>query len=240
MTKGVKEDEAARQEAEAERFAGDYLNILDEQKQGLFEAMGTAVYSEKAITRETAKAIAEQHEAQTDLIKENYISTGTRWAKNITIKQNGPAEERIAETVEAERLILTETSLIEVSTANQITGVVSKALKEGLTIAQMQEAIIDAGIFGPARALRISRTITGSAASLGQLIAGEMSGATKKVWRDSGFNVRAAHQERDGETVGINDRFSVKLGSLVGPRWPGDPDVSASDRISCRCSLTFE
>ena len=146
----------------------------------------------------------------------------------------------IDETLEREGIILTEVSLIEQGTADMIIASADSVLAEGGSVADLQDAISSAGVFSAERSLRIARTITGSAASLGQMTAGAQSGATAKVWLDSGSNVRDAHKERNGEKVGIDSRFSVKLGSAVGPRWPGDPEISAADRIQCRCSLTFE
>lgn len=239
MTKGVKEDEAGLREAEGGRKSPQYAAILTAQKKQLFGGLEGATTVD-AVTALTVQAIESQRGKQAEVIKSNYLTTGSRWAENATVKQGATAEELINETLERENIILREVSLIEASTADQITTTVGQALVEGASVAEIQTAILSAGIFEADRALRIARTVTGSAASLGQLVAGEMAGATKKVWQDSGFGVRDAHAERDGEKVGINGRFSTKLGSGVGPRWPGDPQISAADRINCRCSLTFE
>lgn len=120
-----------------------------------------------------------------------------------------------------------------------LTKRVSEMINEGATIQEVKEKINESGIFSPSRALTIARTTAGTAMSYGQLEAGIEAGATHKVWHDSGFEVREEHQERDGETVAIDKRFSSKFGG-PGPMYPGDPDVPIADRINCRCYMSFE
>jgi len=160
--------------------------------------------------------------------------------------------ETLEEYLESERIVLNELALIEKSTANAIIIQVENALEEGLTGSQLQQAIIDAGIFEPppdikvgvgirGRALRLSRTITGTAGSMGQFVGARETGATHKKWRDSGFEVRDEHVERNAElAVGINGRFSPKFGAVTGPRYPLDPQMPVGDRVNCRCSMSFE
>jgi len=176
------------------------------------------------------------------LLTEHYQATGFKFADRIILDSRGFDEDVVAEIdgyLEQEAVILQELSHIEATTVSQIIAQVDTALIDGLAIQEIQQALDDIGLFGPVRSLRISRTVTGAAASIGQLASGSLSGASFKTWQTSGLNVRDAHSMRDGETVGINDRFSVQLGSSVGPRFPGDPEISAADRINCRCSLTF-
>ncbi len=150
-------------------------------------------------------------------------------------------KDAIEEYLENERIVLTELSLIEPSTVNAVIVQVESSIAEGLTVNQLQQAIIDAGIFEPARALRLSRTITGTAGSIGQFVGARETGATHKKWVDSGFEVRDEHVERNAEpAVGINARYSPKFGALIGPRYPLDQEMPAGDRINCRCSQTFE
>ena len=108
------------------------------------------------------------------------------------------------------------------------------------TSPQAEAVLPPISLTSPARALRIARTTGGTAQSIGQ-VAGALSvGATKKVWRDSNFEVREEHLARDGETVSIDDRFSRQFPDGSAPRWPLDQNTAAADRINCRCSMTFE
>ncbi|NPD33096.1 phage portal protein [Eggerthellaceae bacterium zg-997] len=52
-----------------------------------------------------------------------------------------------------------------------------------------------------------------------------------KVWRTGGRNPRRTHLSMNGERVGIDERFSN------GSRFPGDPEVDASEGAYCRCSI---
>ena len=82
----------------------------------------------------------------------------------------------------------------------------------------------------------LSRTITGTAANLGQLSSAELGGAKSKTWETAGFEVRDSHKRLDGVTVGINKKFHV------GNEWAMFPmanNLSPKNRVNCRCAMTF-
>ena len=64
------------------------------------------------------------------------------------------------------------------------------------------------------------------------IIAASDSGATSKTWV-AGSNPRPDHAGMDGETVGINDKFSN------GANGPGDYAAGASESANCNCHLIF-
>jgi uncharacterized protein with gpF-like domain len=136
-------------------------------------------------------------------------------------------------------LVLVSLSLIEQATVNEILAQVQDGIAEGKNMKDIKQAIQDAGLFSPERALRIARTETATAASSGQFVAAEQAGAQYKIWVTSGFEVRDAHIARSGEKVGLYEYFSASGGGLP-PFFPGDPRIPAADRINCRCSMTFE
>ena len=45
---------------------------------------------------------------------------------------------------------------------------------------------------------------------------------------------RPAHRAMDGETVGIDDRFSN------GAKWPADSNLDDADRANCKCAVEIE
>lgn len=229
------EVEGDMREVEAIDKARAYEELLSEQKEAVFLALENGESIEAAIEA--------QGPAWIKTLTEHYEETSMKWAEEIVISTRGFEDEvagAINTYLDEEAVILVEKSAIEAGTVSMITAQVADGLGQGLTIADLQQDILDAGTFSPERALRISRTVTGSAASVGQLTSGALSGATTKIWQASGFGVRKAHGDRNGERVDINGRFSIQLKSTVGPRFPGDPEISAGDRINCRCSLTFE
>lgn len=136
-------------------------------------------------------------------------------------------------------IILHEMSLIENATVHAILVQVTHGVERELTTAEVTQAILDVGTFSPERALRIARTEMATAMSSGQLAAGKLAGAEKKVWVTAVSETRDIHKARDMEKVGIDERFSVQSGPIA-PRFPGDPEIAADDRINCRCSMTFE
>jgi len=82
-------------------------------------------------------------------------------------------------------------------------------------------------------AQRIARTETTSASSFGQIAAAKETGRGRKRWLTSRDDrVRDAHIAMDGETVGIDEKFS---NGCEGPGMCDDP----AEAIQCRCSLIF-
>jgi hypothetical protein len=139
-----------------------------------------------------------------------------------------------------EAMMLRDLSHMEQTTIGAITSILTDALTEGRTTAEIQQSIQDIGVFGPERSLMLSRTLAGTAASVGQMAGAEVGGATRKTWQDSGFEVRTQHQARHNETVGIAERFSEQFSGSPGPRFPLDPEIVPADRCNCRCAMTFE
>jgi uncharacterized protein with gpF-like domain len=83
-------------------------------------------------------------------------------------------------------------------------------------------------------AIRIARTETASAAGYAQHQTALDLGFTKKQWisaRDA--RTRDSHSQLDGETRGINERYSNGL------MYPGDPSGAAGEVINCRCIETW-
>lgn len=149
------------------------------------------------------------------------------------------ADDLLDQYLEQEAIMLQDLSHLTETTTNSIIEQIRYAQENNSTVDQLKQAIIDTGIYSSARALRLARTLTGTASSIGQLSGGIAAGATKKSWATAAFEVREAHVNRNGETVDINARFSEQI-SNIGPRFPLDPDISPADRINCRCSLRFE
>lgn len=145
----------------------------------------------------------------------------------------------IDEYLVQESMMLEDLSKLEATTIQAILEQIADGLVEGKSTEAVKQAILDAGIFSEARALMLARTLTGTAASIGQISGAKLAGATIKIWLDSGFEVREQHQARDGEIVDIDGKFSDQFGNGRPPRFPLDPDTSAADRINCRCAMSF-
>lgn len=59
------------------------------------------------------------------------------------------------------------------------------------------------------------------------------AGATK-TWRTRSMSPRPAHRRMDGETVGIDGRFSN------GAKWPADSNLDDAERANCKCAVEIE
>jgi len=186
----------------------------------------------------------ETADAWADQIGDTMREGAAQAAKGIIIEKRGYEEDlskAIDDALLQEGVILKERSLILQTTAELVISQVGDGLDQGHSIQEIKKALVDVGGFSPERALRISRTVTGTASSMGQLEAGKLSGAERKKWSAAIVGSRQQHIDRDGETVGINDLFT-RIASDNGefPRYPLDPNIAPGDRINCRCSLTFE
>lgn len=149
-------------------------------------------------------------------------------------------ESELAGYFDREKWMLTELSYLSETTTNLMLEQVQDGIAKGATVQDIKQALQDVGAFSPERALMLSRTLAGTAASIGQLSGAKVSGAQRKTWMTSGFEVRAIHQAREGETVAIDSTFSRQGKGMTAPRFPLDPFISPDDRVNCRCSMTFE
>jgi HK97 family phage portal protein len=160
------------------------------------------------------------------------------------VRKNEPYTKNLLAAIRAalvkELTILKERSFIQQTVAKLIARQSEYAVKNGLPPTQLAQGIKDAGAFSPERALRIARTTSGAATSIGQYTAGKAAGATHKVWLTSNDEaVRSEHDKRANEVVEIDSRFSA-LFPGPGPLYPLDPEIDAGDRINCRCFMRFQ
>lgn len=90
----------------------------------------------------------------------------------------------------------------------------------------------------PNRSTTIARTEVVSSGNWAAIQAANASGLTlNKVWLATGDNrTRPAHEDADGQEVGINDTFEVGGEELD---FPGDPNGSAGNIVDCRCTVYF-
>ncbi len=218
--------------------------LLRDQERAVLDQMDKNRFDRDAIER-TLKGISDpaffERLFQSDFTMARQFSETVILRNNqkIEIRQEENLDRAIEGALRRDAQLLEEVSHINAATTSAILDQVQDFIENNKSVEQLKQAIQDVGIFDPIRAARIARTIGTNAASIGQVTAANESGATSKTWNVAGFGTREDHADRNGETVSMTSRFSVQIGS-VGPRWPGDADVAASDRINCRCFLTFQ
>jgi HK97 family phage portal protein len=122
----------------------------------------------------------------------------------------------------------------------------------GATLAEADEALADtdrtdedgepmsaearlAAALAVAAAVRvpeISASQVTSMSGFGQTEAARGAGGEPtKTWRTTSSSPRPAHQRMDGETVGLDEKFSN------GAMWPGDSRLDDAQRAGCKCAV---
>lgn len=120
-----------------------------------------------------------------------------------------------------------------------IQGAVQQSVTEGLSEADTGKLIRSrvrerGGALAQGRSRMIARTETHAASQAGVDAAGKASSVPmRKEWISSrGPRTREAHDDANGQTVGLNEKFTVGGEELA---YPGDPMGSAGNVINCRC-----
>jgi HK97 family phage portal protein len=234
--------EAARRDHIAEGPAAKaYTDLLDAQRNAVYTALKAGEDPIPAVRSFNEEFIT----VTTNLVASvaadfaNTVVVDTRGNK-LNFERRGAVENAlIKEFLLEENYILSEVSEIQDHTIKIILEQVSNSSEKGFNYEELRKALDDTGIFSAERALRIARTETGTAASVGQLAGAKVAGADFKIWQTAGTETRDAHIARQGEKVNIDNRFSKQI-SAVGPRFPLDNRISAADRINCNCFMTFE
>lgn len=221
-----------------------FERMLNDQMDLIFADLDANRFDRESIER-SLKSVTNSEFTQE--VNESVFIMARQFSETVVVRSNNKIEVRQEEDfdrtlqgfLQREAGILTEISFINAATANAIIEQVEDFVKNNKTHAQLKQAIQDVGILDPIRAARIARTIGTNAASIGQFVAAQETGADTKTWHVAGFETRDIHDNRNGEEVPMSARFSVQEGS-IGPRWPSDVDITAGDRINCRCFLTYK
>jgi HK97 family phage portal protein len=109
----------------------------------------------------------------------------------------------------------------------------AEAQETTLTVNELQESIFSVMQDSRARALRIARTETTSAANGVEYVSHNIAGVKTHMWLAAlDENTRDSHLAcmREGD-IAVGTKFSNGL------RFPGDPSGEAGEVVNCRCSL---
>lgn len=130
------------------------------------------------------------------------------------------------------------TEITETTRAN-IQSVISAGIEEGLSEKEIAKRIreIAPGIAG-SRADTISRTETHASANISAQATARATGINfVREWASSeDGRTRPAHDDADGQRVGMTEPFVVDGEELM---YPGDPNGRAANVINCRCAVLF-
>lgn len=142
------------------------------------------------------------------------------------------------------RYISTEaaTSLRAISATirGKVRAVLQQAADEGLGARDAASLLrSEVATFSVKQAEAIVRTELIGASNAASLMGAEATGLRlRKVWLATpGPRTRPTHREAGGQVTSLASSFTV--GGFPA-RYPGDPLLPASERIRCRCSITYE
>jgi HK97 family phage portal protein len=210
-----------------------FEELLMKQQKAVFQAL------DKNKMSNISDIISKTHDEWLETLNGFYITIGSTFGQKIVVEKREFEDEIILalrEYLDEEDLAVAEMGFIEETTITAVMLQVEQALDEGWAMGDIQQAIIDTGVFSESRALMLARTITGNAVNLGQWKSAELSGAKYKTWRTALFEVRDSHKKMEGVTVGIDEDFHV--GHELA-RYPLDNRLSPAERANCRCTLTY-
>lgn len=142
------------------------------------------------------------------------------------------------------RFISTEGALslrgLAAGTRAIVTRVLSQAADAGTGVAeaarQLRQQVV---ALSRERAVTICRTELISASNYGSLLGAEATGLKlRKTWiATPGPRTRPTHAAADGQAVPLAGSFTV---GGEAARYPGDPLLSAGERVRCRCAVGYE
>lgn len=152
----------------------------------------------------------------------------TSWLRSARNYVFGPGAERIRR--------ITET------TRNKIRQFLTDALDKGWSIQETAKELSSyTQAINKSRAVVIARTEILSSSNYGAYLGAKSSGLQlQKVWLATpGVRTRDSHRTANGQTVGLDDVFTVNGQRLLHP---GDSSngANASNLIGCRCTVFFE
>ena len=212
-------------------FNAELWNALDEAEQlRLTEAVANGLLDWKAEAQKLKVMFMplwkQAYEAGAKLSEENY---GIRNIKR-------PEFVNAAKVNGAKRIVG-----IEQTTRDSIADIIADGLANGTGQSKLKQSILDEMDTTPKRAKLIARQETSTALATGQFDMMKAAGAKEKTWKHrpqknprDGKHGKVDHVRLDGETVGIDEKFSNGL------RFPRDPeDDRPEELINCRCYLVY-
>lgn len=213
-----------------------FNQLLQYQKSKIFEAV------EKGEGLDAERIIDDTKKKWEEKITEIYVDTAIEYGLKIIDQQRSSAEiirEAVLRYLVSETVVLIELSAISLNTSTSVVEQVAEGIAQGWSVNQIQQALVDVGIFSESRALGLARTISGNAANLGQWTSAKIVGATHKTWLTSRFEVRESHQKMEGKRVKMDDFFYVGSNKDKA-RYPLDNNLPPAERMNCRCTLKYD
>lgn len=181
--------------------------------------------------------LADDTQAKTAKLHKQMLTASAQSALqpfDISFDIRAPTSQVILDAVAA-RIQGTITSAIE----EQITEAIQNGYANGDSVDRVSRAITTAtDKISKVRADMLARTDLNALSNAGSLLgATTADAASTKTWlATEDERTRETHSEADGQTVGINDVFTVGGESA---QYPGDPNLSWEESANCRCTVVY-
>ena len=140
------------------------------------------------------------------------------------------------------REALRKATLIADTDRDDVLDAITGGLEDGLGTQEIARNVRKVTQMTPFRAATVARTETHAAATFASVESvrqaeRDLGVRMKKEWlatKDS--RTRPEHLAADGQTVGLDEKFTVG-GELMDR--PGDPSASAGNVVACRCAIIY-
>lgn len=225
-------------------FAREVKSYLDEQAAAIVARVAPGVTSADGLLGrdEGRESFKRRFQARYRKVYASALAAGRRMTKGELYEyQPDDADKAVSdETLKRlEQLIDESARVITDETIAEIQSVLRAATGTNLTTQEIANALGDKlGTMSPVRARRIARTETGMLENFGNLDGfRENEFVTGKGWLCSFVEAsRDAHQEADGQEVGIDEDFTVGGERMA---YPGDRrgGASAGNVVNCLCAI---
>lgn len=225
-------------EKQTDVYTPIFAEFFETQQESIFDLIGAGDIV-SVTDSQIEKTIKKSASLFAEIMTEAYIKISRHFATQFDMEKRSDEDDIraiVEEYLRKESIILTEISLVNGTTVDKIIAQARAAMEAGASSNDLQQAIIDCGIFDEKRALMLARTITGTAANLGQISGAINAGATDKTWITAGFEVRKSHKKMDGVSVGIDEYFVVGGEKAM---FPLDNRLPPKERVNCRCTLRY-
>ena len=230
--------------------------IIEELRSSIEDVI--ASYMDEAVSQfeRNGQLVQPGHSAVTQMVDtlsigwNEAVSFGSQRQLDMMEKQDGLTARAVLEYVSTYGL--SRTRRIVNTTGDQLTRLVIRGQRQGLSKAEITRSIINAiPQIAKTRAKIIAETEIHSAAQFGSYNAAIRSGRLlTKVWntveddrvRDFGSGSQFSHRLMQGVKSPLDIPFNVPhyTGMFEPIRFPGDPEGSAGNIINCRCIMTYE
>lgn len=183
------------------------------------------------------QALADDTQAKTAKLHKQMLTASAQSALqpfDISFDIRAPTSQAMLDAV-AQRIQIGITSAIQ----EQIQEAITSGYANGDSVDRVSRAIVAAtDKISKVRADMLARTDLNALSNGGSLLAATISGAAEtKTWlATEDERTRETHAEADGQTVGINDTFTIGGESA---QYPGDPQLSDAESCNCRCSTVY-